>query len=418
MEVTLACMYFVILALALQVVTVSICARHAALWKWRNLLRLAAFVWLAMALAKKGYIDEIHPPNDGLLHETVARETADLLDSGKFSEAFSNLGPGNAAYQFALGIFYAVSHAPEVVTYGVNGGFAFWGLLALLEVLCRQTNCARLPAPVVFIFSLLPSALLWTTTNLKEGPILWSICMMCYWTVPASQYGGRPPRVLPVFGLLLVMAMRPHIAMAWLLAIAAGNLLHTKRFGLLFASTVGVVVSISLLSILRPQTFEEMVADGATAALSNRYDTLSNLDDAGRAPIFGGKPIPIVSGLALILFRPWPTEAQTADAFLAGLEVWVLVAFGLLNWTMARGKRHLLLHPGLVTQFVLLLLLGFFFSYMYNMGLAVRHRLMCFPAVLAIYTWPLLARHHTRDAPLGWRVRYRGHGGFGARAVQ
>jgi hypothetical protein len=139
--------------------------------------------------------------------------------------------------------------------------------------------------------------------------------------------------------------------------------------------------------------FEETVTDGATTALSNRYETLSGLDDANREPIFGSKPIPIVSGLVLILTRPWPTEVNAIDAFLAGMEVWVLGVFGLVNWKLARGKCRLGLHPALVTHLVLLLLMGFFFSYMYNMGLAVRQRLMCFPAILAIYTWPLMTRH-------------------------
>lgn len=397
MEVLLTCVYLAILSIALQVATVTICARHRALWSWRGILRLVAFAWLAMAVAKKAYIDEIFPPADGMWHETIAREVADQLTTGRYAEAFSSFAIGNPAYEFVLGTFYALTGAPEVVTYAINGAFAFSGLLLLLEVLCRQTNCARLPALVVLIFGLLPSALLWTTTNLKEGPILWGICAMCYWTIPAAGNGRRPSRVLPVLGLLVVMMMRPHIAMAWLLAIGAGVMLHTRRFGLLFATAAGAVMSIWLLSVLRPATFEEALSDGATTALSNQYEELSSLD-MGRAPISGSSPIPVVSGLALILFRPWPTETQTVDAFFAGLEVWTLAALGLFGWVVARDRRRLCLHPGLVTNIVLLLLMGFYFSYMYNMGLAVRQRLMCFPAVLAIYVWPLLTRYQSSIA--------------------
>ena len=188
------------------------------------------------------------------------------------------------------------------------------------------------------------------------------------------------------------MMMRPHIAMGWLLAIVAGRAFDSKRFGLLFAGAVGSAACIALLSLLKPTTFEEVLSDGPRTALSNRYDTLSSLDDANRPPIFGSKPIPVVSGMLLILSRPWPSETQAIDAFLAGLEVWLLGAFGLFNWAMVRDKRRLCAHPGLLTYVVLLLMMGFFFSYMYNMGLAVRQRLMCFPAMLAIYAWPLLAR--------------------------
>lgn len=393
MEVVLAVNYFVVLAIVIQAVILRTCTRHKALWRWRTFFHLAAFLWLAMALIKKGYIDDIHPPNDGLLHEATARDIADLLSSGRFKEAFSYFRVGNPAYQFALGVFYAVTKAPEVLTYAINGALGFCGLLALLEIFCRQTHCTKLPPSVVLTFCFLPSGLLWTTTNLKEGPILWCICMMCYWTVPARETRRQAFRILPAMGLLVLTSMRPHIAIAWLLAICVGTALHTRRYGLLAAGGVGVVASVVLLSVLKPDTFEAVMADGATTALSNRYDKLSGLDDGGREPIFGSNPIPVLSGLTLILSRPWPTEASAIDAFLAGLEVWVLGAFGLLNWKLSRGRGKFGLHPALVTHLVLLLLMGFFFSYMYNMGLAVRQRLMCFPAMLAIYTWPLLARN-------------------------
>ena len=135
-------LYFVPLVIALQLLTVSVCARHGALWPWRRYLQIAVFLWLATAVVKKAYIDEIHPPVDGLLHEAVAHDVADLLASGRLGEAFSYFGVGNPAYQFLLGTFYAVTGAPEIVTYAINGALAYWGLLVLIEVLCRQTNCA------------------------------------------------------------------------------------------------------------------------------------------------------------------------------------------------------------------------------------------------------------------------------------
>jgi hypothetical protein len=141
--------------------------------------------------------------------------------------------------------------------------------------------------------------------------------------------------------------------------------------------------------------------------LAQRYDDLSNNDAVGGAAIAGGTPIPFVSGLMLILIRPWPTEVQQMEAFLAGIEVWLLAAFGMLNWWIARGRVRWRVSVGLVTHVVALLLMGYFFSYMYNMGLAVRQRLMCFPAVLTIYTWPLLARQQAIKTLLDRRMGLR-----------
>lgn len=380
------------LAVALQMVTISVCARHRALWQWRRFLQLSAFVWLATAVLKKAFVDDIFPPVDGLKHEAASRYVADLLTSGRIAEACANcLGVGNAAYQFVVGIFYAITNAPEVVTYGINAAFGFWGILILLEVICSQANCLKLPTSVVVILSLLPSGLLWTASNLKEGPMLWGICAMCYWSIPLGNYRSRPPRYLPFVGLVTVCVMRPHIGLAWLAAIGAGTMLHTKRYGLLVVGVLGAVTSLGLLKELRPEMFQQVVSGNVTETLSDFYNDNSS-HFSGGSTLEGGNPTPVVSGLTLILFRPWPTEVGGIGEFLAGLEVWVLAAFGLLNWASTRHRRRLLMRPGIVTHVILLLLMGFFFTYLYNMGIVVRQRLMCIPAVIAIYSWPLLVR--------------------------
>jgi hypothetical protein len=83
-------------------------------------------------------------------------------------------------------------------------------------------------------------------------------------------------------------------------------------------------------------------------------------------------------------------------ALLAGLEVWALGLLGILSWKAAKRKWKLALEPVMVTQIVALLVLSFYFSYMYNMGLVVRQRLMCFPALLFIYFFPVLASQRSR----------------------
>ena len=402
----LTCLYFVGLAMALQIATFAVCARHKALRPWRGFLQFSAFMWLAAAVIKKLFIDDIFPPVDGLKHEYASRYIADLLTSGRISEAFVDyLGVGNFAYQFALGIFYALTDAPEVVTYAVNASFGYWGMLILLEILCSQTKCVYLPTSVVVIASLLPSGLLWTASNLKEGPILWGICAMCYWSIPLEGCRIRPPRILPVLGLATVCVMRPHIGLAWLSAVCAGTLFHTKRYSLLLVAVVGVVLSLWLLSGLRPDMFQRVANGSVTETLSEFYNDNSS-HFSGGSTLEGGTLIPVVSGLTLILFRPWPTEVEGIGELFASIEVWVLAAYGLWNWARTRHKQRIIASPGIITHLILLILMGFFFTYMYNMGIVVRQRLMCMPAVLAIYSWPLLAAQEPIKANF---KRFGGH---------
>jgi hypothetical protein len=392
MEFATTVFYLVISAIALQFAVVRMCAGHPAMWHRRAYFRLAAIAWSVMPIAKVCYIDLIVPPADGLGHEMIAREVADLITVGRYADAASYFAIGNNAYRSFLGLFYAITGVPEIVTYTINGALGFLGLLALLDVLCRHSNCSRLPLSAVFAVSLLPSGLIWTTANLKEGAILWGICMMLYLTVPPTPFQEHPRRMLSILGFVVVAFLRPHIAVVWLGAIGAGKTLETKRFSLFLATCMAALLGLVMISYLAPEMFASAMKDGVSTTLSDRYSTLSSNDRLNGEALTGSNPIPILSGLTLILFRPWPFEVNEISELLVGLEVWVLAILGFLNWKAIGARRLLLFQPVVVTNLVALLAFGFFFSYMYNMGLAVRQRLMCLPALLFLYLYPLLVR--------------------------
>jgi hypothetical protein len=405
MEFTLGWIYFVLVVLALQIAVVRVCAGHAAMWAWRNYFRLAAIIWCAMPIAKKCYIDEILPPTDGLGHEMIAREVTALVKSGYYWEITSYFAIGNDAYRSILGVFYAVTGAPEVVTYAINGALGYLGLLTLLDVLCRHSQCRRLPPSVVLAISLLPSGILWTTANLKEGATLWGICSMLYFTAPAKAFAARPRRIVPFIGFACLAVMRPHIAAIWLAAIAAGATLQAQKVGTFLASTVAGLVVLAMLVAYVPDMVESAMGDGVSATLADRYSSLSSNDKLNGVALTGSTPLPVISGLTLIMFRPWPFEVREQVDLLVGLEVWALAAFGMLNWRAARGRWKIIMDPSVVTHIVALVALGFLFSYVYNMGLAVRQRLMCFPAVLFLYCYPILAMHGAKRLGVCKRTR-------------
>jgi hypothetical protein len=157
-------------------------------------------------------------------------------------------------------------------------------------------------------------------------------------------------------------------------------------------TAAAAVICALLLSYVAPDLFASAMSDGVSATLSERYQTLSARDAANGSSLTGGTPIPVVSGLLLVMFRPWPFEVEESHALLVGIEVWAFAAVGFYIWKSTRKRLRLLLHPAIATQIVALLLLSYYFSYMYNMGLVVRQRLMCFPAMLFIYFYPLLAK--------------------------
>lgn len=362
-----------------------------------------AVFWCSFAVLKKLYIDELMPPVDSIYHELIAREVAALLQDWHFGEAFSYFAVGNPAYRFLLGIFYGVTDAPELITYTLNGALGFIGLLALLEIACIQTQCEKLPAMPLLACMLLPSGLLWSTGNLKEGPVLWGICMMLYWScgadrisvtrVPGSQSQFEQRRIgLPLLGMLTVGLLRPHIAMLWLMPISLSMTKRSQSKSFVLIAGAGVLASIFLLKTMVPELYHATMSEGVTSSLNSKHQELTDNNNLVSSHFAGSKPTPVLTGVLLILFRPWPTEVASLGELLAGLEMWFLATLGLASWYRSTNKRQLMKQVNFLTLLFALLLLGFLFSYMYNMGLVARQRLMAMPAVLSIYFWPVFCR--------------------------
>ncbi|MCA9241399.1 MAG: hypothetical protein KDA37_14420 [Planctomycetales bacterium] len=401
MDIQLGILYWTLLAVALQVLVDRVCARAEPLRRHQTTLRIAALVWMLMPLAKKLVIDDLVPPSDAIEHEAVAREVAGLLQSGQFGLALGYFRIGNEAYRFLLGVFYAATLAPEVITYAVHSALGFWGLLALLEVACLLTSCRRMPGLAVWITAFLPSGLLWCSANLKEGVTLWGLCMMLYWTVDRRQMRLQR-RGMPLAGMLGAALMRPHIVLMWLGAMGFAAVVKSRRYGIGVTAAIAIALCFFSLKIIAPNMYDVLVHEGLTESLSQKYDLLTENGDAAGRQFVGAQPIPVYTGLTLILLRPWPNEVFKANELIAGLEVWLLTLWGAWNWKNVFKSARFLKDANLIGLVVGLLLFGFLFSYMYNMGLVARQRLMAFPAVLLIYMWPLLASQThavTRPAP-------------------
>ena len=388
MDLLLGSAYWLVIVMLLLLLVDRICRRVPALRRWRQVMRVAALVWCGAAIVKKFYLDSIFPPGDAIWHEAIAREIAELLGSGQFIEAFDFFGFGNPAYRFLLGIFYALTRAPELVTYTMNGALAYWAMLAMLESLCRHTGCKGLPARVVVPCLFLPSGLLWTTTNLKEGLVLWGICMMLQWTIPNRDKRWGSLDVLPLVGMIALGLVRPHIAVIWIVTINLLTTWRSRKLGLFLLTSGGALASLFLLKLAAPILFESATGEGVTNTLSVRYEYLTTNSDLASSHFLEKDPIPVLTGVLLILFRPWPWEVRQFNELLAGIEVWWLASLGLWSWFRVPDKLTHLKHPCVISLLLSLAMFGFFFSYMYNMGLVVRQRLMVFPAVWLLYSWP------------------------------
>lgn len=381
------------MGLLLQWPASRICYRNPALVPWRGLIAVGALVWAGMVFLKIFFLDSIFPPVDGEYHETIARRIADHLSRGDMASAMEYFGYGNRGYRLLLGTFYAFTGAPEVVTYAINASLAFLGMVSLLEILCRQTGCMRVPLWLILITVFLPSVLYWTPNNLKEGLCFWGICMMLRATLRDPWTGAREI-FLPLLGFAAVAFQRPHMAMAFAAAVGLGPMIHEKKIRHAFIITIAVISGFQVLQFIRPEFFNEMMQDGVMDALEASHQKREGL---GSSAIYhpGGRPIPVITGLTLIFLRPFPHEISGTTSAMAALEVWLITMICAIGWMRLPGRRQALLHPFTVTLLAATLLMAFFFSYTYNMGLLVRQRLHVMPAVIALAAIPhLLSRNY------------------------
>ena len=408
---------FGVVLLCLYLVVLYYCQKSVALRRWLPLLFLMAIVWCLCGVTRKLYVDEFLPPIDARGHELAARKVAVELNEGKFDEVLAGLTPGNRAYQVALGGFYWLTGASELVTYLINGGLACWGLVALLYVMVRASGCQMLPFWVVVLVGFLPSGICWSTTNLKEGPMLWAICMILQAAAnpgsgsSQSQLGptvmgdrSRRSSLISFFlGAIVASILRPHIAIAWVAGIMAGVGLWERRIKTTVAGGLGLVLGVILLNYLAPEMMAQLVEGDVLEELQESYESRAHL--GASAISYGGEgPIPILSGLTLIFLRPYPTEIHNAVAFFAALEIWILSCLALIGWLLLRRRSEALTTPFVITLMVTTLIIAFLFTYMYNMGLLVRQRLQVLPAVVGLAVFPYLIRTGVRQGlvRVGW----------------
>jgi hypothetical protein len=274
-------------------------------------------------------------------------------------------------------------------------------MLSVLEMVCRQTLARRVPAWVVLLICGNPSALFWTTFNLKEGAMLWGLCMMLRGSLRSRSQALHEGILLPVIGTLTAGFLRPHIAAAYLVALGVGVVVRQRRLTLAVLAVPAMMGALAALQTIAPTVFESFADDGIGTTLAERYQQLNTL--GGSAITYSrGAPIPFVSGFILLTLRPLPFEVTDVTTICAGAEIWFISAATLWGWYRLPERLRFATSAFAMTSIATVIFVSFYFTYMYNMGLMVRQRLMTFPVLLSLAVIPALA--------LANAVRVRGPG--------
>ena len=348
---------------------------------------MSLFVWIVVTTHRAAiYIPSLEGEGgyDGTLHENMARITADGISNGQISfldlQLFSNEG-----YQSLLGIFYAFTGAPNFAAVAIHSLMAYVGLLFILESVALTVGQRIVPKWMVAYTMFLPSAIIFTPWLLKEGPVLWGIGILMRANVAPSKFFSTAFGVLLASaGAMILFAMRPHIAAAWIIAAVIGHCSPFKRpiISLLaiIASLLCYGLTIAAIEQLSPGFSDQVSEQG----LTNVLDKATDHAQGGSAIVRQSTPIPFVNGLIFILAEPNPIYWLNINYAIVGLEAWFITIMNIYLWKNATNRVGLLITPRGTMCVVAIMSIGFYLGYMYNMGLMVRQRLQVMPALILL----------------------------------
>lgn len=379
--ISIAMLLFAILMVARK------CRRVPAFRERRRLLLTLVFVWACCTIVHMYLWSATGLSYDGLNHDSEARIIARSLGRGLPTSLSEYVG--NPGFRLYLALFYAVTNASPAAVYALNAFLGFFGLLAVLEAVCITNREQELPRWTILLTFGLPTALLWLPLILKEGPVVFGIGTLlkgyAQW-----QAGDLLIRVASrnALGFSLLFFLRPHICLAWVMAMLVGTVTHGKSVRKSIAiAVISIPLGIGALygfQAINPSMAEEIGESGADATDAFR----SHNGQAGTTAMGegGGGLSNFLSGLNIVLFSSLSYSGTGPMWLLFGIEgtVCTIVAIyqGAKNFQFAKQFGIY------ISCMYAIILMAFFLGAMYNMGLAVRQRLQVVPAILVVAILP------------------------------
>lgn len=292
------------------------------------------------------------------------------------------------SYQ-ALGTAFVVNFVQFVREY-FGGSFidhfmlfnaiGFWGIVYLFKVFNETFEELNAPQPSwMYLFLFLPGLHYWTGAVGKDAPLFLAVALSVWATMRLTQR-------LPAFGIAiaLMLAIRPHIAIIALSAIALATLvekrtkLWVKVVLLAAVAAGGVVVAGSMETTFR---LDVSSADSVSEFLESR-GTVSEESGADLSIVQGSLPMKVFS----LWLRPFFLDAENIMAYVASLEnavlllIFIVIAWNFrLAWSLA--KRVLYVRYSIILFLAITALLA---AVNFNVGLGLRQKMMAMPCLLAI----------------------------------
>lgn len=267
--------------------------------------------------------------------------------------------------------------------FGINllfGTFAFIGLLLMdrmiLEAAADKSRYLQFSAG---LFAFLPSLHFWTASLSKDGIMFLGMGMVCW---AAQVLNAR--WLLFFIGVLLVILVRPHMAVIMLGALCVG-ISFDKRAQLL-TKTVLLTLGMAVLLAILPTVLEKFGLGSASSLgeIENYIDSRQNISVGGSSIDLSSMSLPMQ--IFSFAFRPFLIEANSIMSLLAGVDnLFLSISFLIAGKAAFTGRYK---DPNLGGRLFLLIygVMGWLIlaQVTYNLGLASRQKWMVIPVVFLV----------------------------------
>ncbi len=392
--------------IALVAIIVRICSRHPIMAEHQTLLFAISVIWALAATFNLSFWTDESNPYDGTAHEREARIISDQLSDGRFERTRVFLG--NELYRVILGHFYYVTRIDGWFIYGFNGLCGFTGMMLSVLAVAKGLQATSIPRWFILLGMCLPSLLLWCPLNLKEGGIMLCLGIILYSFSDLPLTLKQSSRSIP-FGVacLYLFLIRPHIAAAWIGGMSLGRLRQKKSgiraflaAGVFFVCSIGAVYAVELT---KPGFLGSISEEGISGSMQSNYEARKHMGDT--AMYDQTDPKPFLTGLLIILFSPPPQFWSQPVWLLMGMESIALTLTLFFGITFSGQQlKSKLRTPFCFGAIYVMLLMAFYLSYSYNMGLAIRQRMQVIPAMLVLIGAPLLPLSRRTNSTLSSKL--------------
>jgi hypothetical protein len=311
--------------------------------------------------------------------------------NGNFDPGLESLLDTNFI-RLLTGIVYTVIRPSVISGFLVYAWLGFWGTFFFYRafVLAVPEGNRRSYARWLFF---MPSILFWPSSIGKESWLIFGLGMAAFGAAKMLNERIAPGLLLAGIGVGLAALVRAPIAAVMGLGVVVGGILRrpSRRLGelgpvakvLSFAVFAGIVLALAV--VMQGYLGRSGFDDGNLETALEQSGRVTSTGGSEFTPTAMTSPVGAVVAAVTVLFRPFPFEANTAEALVTSFESLALLGLFVVRYrSVFAALRSVRRVPYVAVALVYVAGSIFGLSAVANFGIIARQRTLIYPMLLIL----------------------------------